>query len=76
MSTHRPMTDQEKQLFEAFKLAIEREREAQTEYGKMAVLADDPKIRGIFQAFEREEGKHERSLIRLYGEFKARFFAE
>ena len=36
MSARIPMTDKEKLLFEAFKLAVEREREAQVDYGKLA----------------------------------------
>ena len=42
----------------------------------MAVLSEDPEIRGIFEQFQREETKHKHCLIRLYGEFKARFVVE
>ncbi len=72
----RPMTDKERQLFEAFKLAIEGERGAQGEYGRMAGLADDPQVRAIFEAFQREETRHEEELMRMYREFKARFVPE
>jgi rubrerythrin len=67
------MTDKEKRLFEAFKLAIEREREAQGDYGKLAELTEDPEIRGLFLRFQAEEAKHEQGLIRVYRDFKARF---
>lgn len=76
MSANRPMTNKEKQLFEAFKLAIEREREAQGTYGEMAAMAEDPEIRGIFEQFRRDEAGHEERLLRLYRDFKARFIRE
>ncbi len=76
MSTHRPMTEKEKQLFEAFKLAIESERQAQGAYGRMAALAEDPQVRAVFEGFQREEAKHEERLLQLYGEYKARFTPE
>ena len=73
MSARIPMTDKEKELFEAFKLAIEREREAQGDYGKLAELTDDPDIRGLFLRFQSEEAKHEQGLLRVYRDLKARF---
>lgn len=73
MSARWPMTDKEKLLFEAFKLAIDREREAQVEYGKLAAMTEDPDIRGLFLRFQSEEAKHEQGLLRAYGNFKARF---
>jgi rubrerythrin len=76
MSAHRPMTDKEKQLFEAFKLALDREREAQSTYGKMAAMTEDPEIRGIFEQLQRDEAEHEEGLLRMYRDFKARFIRE
>jgi rubrerythrin len=73
MSRRWPMTDREKLLFEAFKLAIDREREAQVDYGKLAELTEDPDIRGLFLRFQSEEAKHEQGLLRTYRDFKARF---
>jgi rubrerythrin len=49
---------------------------AQSEYHAMAVLSEDPEIRGIFEQFQGEETKHEQGLIWLYGKFKARFVVE
>ena len=76
MSTRTPMTHKGKQLFEAFKLAIEAERKAQVEYGKMAALAEDPQVRGAFERFQREEAEHEEGLLQLYQDLKARFIPE
>lgn len=76
MSTHRRLTENETELFEAFKLAIESERTAQGAYARMAALAEDPQVRAAFEGFQREEGEHEERLIRLYGEYKARFISE
>ena len=76
MSTHKPMTDKERQLFEAFSLAVEREREAQVTYGKMAAMAEDPKVREVFEQFQRQEANHERGILQLYESFKARMEAE
>ena len=73
MSSHRPMTERERQLFEAFKHAIDGERGAQAEYGRMATLAEDPQARAVFEAFQREERKHEERLTQLYAEFKGHF---
>ena len=73
MSAPWPMTDNEKLLFEAFRLAIEREREAQDDYGRLAELTEDPAIRGLFLRFQAEEAKHEQGLLRAYRDFKARF---
>jgi rubrerythrin len=70
------MTDKEKQLFVAFKLAMEAERKAQVEYGKLAALAEDPEIRGVFERLEREEAGHEEALLRMYRDFKVRFLTE
>jgi rubrerythrin len=70
------MTDKEKQLFKAFRHAIEKEREAQGEYGEMAVLSEDPEIRAIFEQFQGEEAKHEQALLRVYRDFKVRFSLE
>ena len=61
---------------EAFKHAIDGERDAQAEYGRMAALAEDPEVRAVFEVFQREEGKHEEQLAQLYAEFKARFVPE
>jgi len=76
MTAHNPMTDKEKQLFEAFKLALDAERAAQGKYGEMAAIAEDPEIRRIFEQFQREEAGHEQELLRLYGDFKARLIRE
>jgi rubrerythrin len=76
MSPHRSMTDNEMELFEAFKLAIESERTAQGAYARMASLAGDPQVRAVFEGFQREEAEHEERLIQLYGEHKARFIPE
>jgi rubrerythrin len=76
MSARRPMTDKEKQFFNAFKLAIENERGAQGHYGKMAAMAEDPESRGLFEGLQREEAEHEEKLLQLYGEYKARFVSE
>ena len=73
MGARIPMTDKEKLLFGAFKVAIDREREAQHDYGKLAELAQDPDIRGLFLRFQSEEAKHEQGLLRAYRDFKARF---
>lgn len=76
VSTHRPMTEEEKQLFEAFKLAIESERQAQGAYGRMAELAEDPQVRAVFEGFQREEAEHEEKLIQMYAKYKALFLPE
>ncbi len=76
MSARRPMTDEEKQFFHAFKLAIEAERGAQDHYGKMATMASDPELRLIFEGLQRDEEEHEQRLLQLYGEYKARFILE
>jgi rubrerythrin len=76
MTARGPMTDKEKQLFEAFKVALDAERAAQGKYGEMAAMADDPEIRRVFEQFQREETEHEEGLLRLYGDFKARFIRE
>jgi rubrerythrin len=73
MSARWPMTDKEQQLFEAFKLVIEREHEAQRNYGRLAELTEDAEIRGLFLRFQREAAKREEGLTRAYGNFKARF---
>lgn len=76
MSTHRLMTEKEKQLFQAFKVAIEGERGAQGEYGRMAALAEDPQVRAVFEGFQREEAEHEEKLIQMYAKYKALFLPE
>jgi rubrerythrin len=70
------MTDKEKHLFVAFKLAMEAERKAQVEYGLLAAMSEDPEVRGVFERLEREEAGHEEELLRLYRDFKTRFVTE
>jgi rubrerythrin len=70
------MTDEEKQFFNAFKLAIENERGAQGHYGKMATMTSDQELRLIFEGLQRDEEEHEQRLLNLYAEYKARFVPE
>ncbi len=76
MSERRPMTDEEKEFFHAFKLAIEAERGAQAHYGTMATMASDQELRLIFEGLQSDEEEHEQRLLELYGEYKARFVPE
>lgn len=59
-----------KELFNAFKLGIEKERSAQEFYKRMIKGVSDVELKQIFITFLDQEEKHERKLSELYAQLK------
>jgi len=53
-------------LLNIFKLASEKEREAQEFYLKAAADTSDPEAKKIFEEFAQTESRHEQVLIEKY----------
>ena len=65
------MTDKQKRLFELFKLAIEREQQAQALYTDMAQTCEDAPLRAVIETLRHSEQLHEELLLERYKVLKA-----
>lgn len=59
-----------KELFSAFKLAIEKEQEANDFYTYLAGQTDDEELKRVLLKFAHQEAKHRDELMRLYERMK------
>lgn len=57
-------------LFKAFKIAIEKEAEANAFYLDMARQIGDPDLKKIILDFADHEYRHKETLMELYGRMK------
>lgn len=64
------MDKKTQELFEMFKLGVEKERDAQKLYQQMIDLSDSDLQKEIFGGFLKEEQKHEQKLMQAYAEMK------
>ena len=60
------MTEKQKRLFELFKVAIEREQEAQQIYADMALNCEDADLRHVIETLRDSERMHEELLLERY----------
>jgi rubrerythrin len=60
------MTEKQKRLFELFKVAIEREQEAQQLYADMALNCEDDELRLVIETLGDSERSHEELLLERY----------
>jgi rubrerythrin len=66
-----PLTEKQKRLFELFKIAIEREQEAQHLYADMALNCDEDELRQVIETLRDSERMHEEVLLERYKLLKA-----
>lgn len=57
-------------LFDIFKVAIDREREAHDFYADAAGRTQDPEVKALFEEFSNVELSHERRLKEKYRQLK------
>jgi len=62
----KPLTDKQKRLFALFKIAIEREQEAQQIYADMALNCEDDELRQVIETLHGSERMHEEVLLERY----------
>jgi rubrerythrin len=62
----RAMTEKQKRLFALFKVAIEREQEAQQLYADMAVNCENDELRQVIDTLRESERMHEELLLERY----------
>jgi rubrerythrin len=58
------------EFFKAFKLAIEGEEQALSQYARLAEAVDDEELKALFSRFAEEEGLHREQLLEAYEQFK------
>ena len=66
----KPLTEKQKRLFELFKIAIEREQEAQHLYADMALNCEDDELRQVIDTLRESERMHEELLLERYKIFR------
>lgn len=59
-------------LFEAFRIAIDREQEAYEFYTSLAEKSGDEMLSEIFSKFAQEEAQHNEKLRELYSDLRDR----
>jgi hypothetical protein len=64
------LTEKQEKLLALFKIAIEREREAQRAYSEMLDFTEDPTLRNVLESFVKQERKHEETLMEKYAELR------
>jgi len=62
----KPLSEKQRQLFELFKVAIEREQEAQQLYADMALNCEDGELRQVIDTLRESERMHEELLLERY----------
>lgn len=67
------MDKKTQELFEMFKIGVEKERDAQKLYQQMIDLSDSDLQKEIFGSFLKEEQKHEQKLMQAYAEMKEKY---
>jgi rubrerythrin len=65
------MTEKQKRLFDLFKLAIEREQQAQAFYADMAEVCEDADLRQVIDTLRHSEKMHEELLLERYKQCRA-----
>jgi Rubrerythrin len=55
-----------KALLEAFRIATDKEREAESFYTELAEKADDPQVKQLFHRFAGDEASHSDALKEMY----------
>ena len=60
------LTEKQKRLFELFKIAIEREQDAQRLYTDMALNCEDGELRQVIDTLRESERMHEELLLERY----------
>lgn len=61
---------EQKELFEMFKIGIDKERASQDFYKGLIEKIDNPTQKEIFRVFLKEEEKHEEKLMEMYNDLK------
>ena len=68
------MTEKEdsrtQKLFQLFKTAVEKDREAQTMYSEALLLSTDPSMTRVLQKLYDEEVRHEQQMMAYYKEIR------
>ena len=62
----KPLSEKQRQLFELFKVAIEREQEAQQIYADMTLNCEDGELRQVIETLRESERLHEELLLERY----------
>ena len=60
------MPEKTRQLFQIFRDAVQREREAQMTYKHAAEICEDQELKGLLMGFYRDEVRHEEALVQQY----------
>lgn len=58
-----PLTERQQRILALFKVAIDREREAQQLYTEMLATCDDPESRQLIESQRATEQMHEEVLL-------------
>jgi len=67
---NKPLTQGQIKLLSLFKIAIEKEQNAQELYKEILALSVDPPLRSIIESLIEEEKSHEETLLTKYGELR------
>jgi len=69
MST--PFTDKQRRILILFKVAIQREQEAQNLYSEMLLSCDDPDLKELIESLRAAEQMHEEVLLDRYATLRS-----
>jgi len=72
MSSQPIHPENERRLFEIFKMAVQDERKAQAVYLQALRLCSDPSLRPILEGLIADEARHEQILVERYNVLAAR----
>jgi rubrerythrin len=61
-----PLAEKQERLLSLFKLAIEREQDAQKLYAEMLFNCEDEELRHLIETFQAAEQQHEEMLMNKY----------
>ena len=64
------LSEKQEKLLMLFKVAIEREEEAQRFYAETLLLCDDLSLRSVIESFILQEKQQEEKLIEIYNELR------
>jgi rubrerythrin len=66
------MDKKTQELFEMFKVGVEKERQAQEFYKELIEKSSSDAQKQVFQTFLKQEEGHEKQLMNMYAELKER----
>ncbi len=67
------MDPKTQELFEMFRVGVEKERQAQKFYEELIEKSSSDVQKQVFQTFLKQEEGHEKQLMNMYAELKERF---